>query len=125
MRTSSRQQGELEAEVLNALWSSPESGLLSKEVLAAINAGGNALALTTVLTVLSRLIDKGLVTRELTDQNSHLYRTVTTREAHTANLMLQVLRDTNNPEVAFSHFTSALTPEQLDALESSLRTSKQ
>lgn len=70
--------GELEAAVLSALWSSA-APLSVREVLAQVKRRP-ALAYTTVLTVLDRLHDKGLVTREK-EGKAFLYRASASREA--------------------------------------------
>jgi predicted transcriptional regulator len=70
--------GELEAAVLSALWGSA-SPLSVREVLARVKRQP-ALAYTTVLTVLDRLHDKGLVTREK-EGKAFLYRPRVSREA--------------------------------------------
>ncbi|NCW95771.1 MAG: BlaI/MecI/CopY family transcriptional regulator, partial [Actinobacteria bacterium] len=55
-----RKQGELESEVLGCLWDRP-AGLTSQQILALL--GDDSIKITTVLTVLSRLEDKNLVTK--------------------------------------------------------------
>ena len=56
--------GALESEAMAALWSS-SSGLSVREVLDRLNDGRQPpLAYTTVMTVLGRLADKGVLTRE-------------------------------------------------------------
>lgn len=55
--------GPLEAEVMHVLWDAGEA-LTVREVLAAVNRGRSPeLAYTTVMTVLSRLADKDVVSR--------------------------------------------------------------
>ena len=65
MSKRERQHGQLEAAVLDALWAiDTDEALTSQQVQDAVNAATNSdLALTTVLTVLSRLVDKGMVVR--------------------------------------------------------------
>lgn len=55
-----RRSGELEADVLAALWASPEP-MVPADVQAAV---GGDLAYTTVMTILVRLHDKGVIERE-------------------------------------------------------------
>ena len=62
MTKRARLQGELEQLILDSLWDA--SGALSSQQLLEIISPDGELALTTVLTVLSRLTEKGLVTRE-------------------------------------------------------------
>jgi predicted transcriptional regulator len=70
--------GELEGDVLAVLWAAGRP-LSTPEVHEAVGAG---LAYTTVSTVLSRLVDKGLVTRE--KHGRALEYTPTTDEAQVA-----------------------------------------
>lgn len=81
---SRRAQGELETEVLAALWAadSPQS---PEQIRAALGAD---LAYTTVATILVRLAEKGLVSRELTGR-SYRYAAVATDPAHVTALRMQ------------------------------------
>lgn len=63
--------GELEGEVLAALWAA-ESALVPAEVQAAV---GGDLAYTTVMTILVRLAEKGLIEREKVGR-AYAYRPV-------------------------------------------------
>ena len=110
-----RQPGELESLILGCLWDS-ERALSSQEVQAAASAPGD-LALTTVLTVLSRLEDKGLVAREIESGRSLMFRAVESREQHTARLMLGMIEEESNPALAFSYFAKGLTKAQRASLK--------
>lgn len=66
---SRRAAGELETDVLAALWSTADA----VSVAQVHDALGTALAYNTVQTILTRLFDKGLVLRELSGR-THLYR---------------------------------------------------
>jgi len=113
---SKRKQGELEGQVLSALWDRPE-GLNSQQILALI--GDDSLAITTVLTVLSRLVDKGLVKKESMGRNL-LFIASSTRERHTAELLLGAMDDAANPALVFSHFASGLSKDQIAQLKQAL-----
>lgn len=113
-----RQQGELESLILNVLWGSKKA-LTSQEILEKANKNSD-LALTTILTVLSRLEDKGLVSREPGEGRAYLFTAAQSREQHTADLMLQLVANESNPVLAFSHFTDGLSAAQLRALRKSL-----
>jgi predicted transcriptional regulator len=110
-----RQPGELESLVLGCLWDA-EGALSSQEVQAQCSKQGE-LALTTVLTVLSRLEDKGLVARESESGRTLFFRAVESREEHTARVMLSMLDEETNPTLAFSHFAKGLTKAQKTALK--------
>jgi predicted transcriptional regulator len=118
MTTRGRQQGELESLILDVLWSSKKA-LTSQEILDKAKKNSE-LALTTILTVLSRLEDKGLVTREAGQGRAFLFSAAQSREQHTADLMLKLVEGNSNPALAFSHFADGLTPAQLEALRKSL-----
>ncbi len=112
-----RKQGELEAQVLGCLWDRPE-GLTSQQILALL--GDDDLAITTVLTVLSRLTDKGLVGREQASGRTFLFKSTSSREQHTASMLLSALENTENPALVFSHFTSQLSQTQIESLKKAL-----
>lgn len=120
--TRSRHQGELENIVLNVLWQakiSDEPKLTSQQILQSI-AVDDDLALTTVLTVLSRLADKGLVERSSGGGRTLLFEAAHTQAQHNASLMLGILNSTENPAIAFSHFADQLTPQQVEQLRKTL-----
>ena len=122
MSKRGRQQGELEQAVLEVLWrarSLGETWLTSQQVLDRLQAE-EQLALTTVLTVLSRLGDKNLVIREHGPSRSLLFSSSTTREEHDAASLLRVFESSNNPALAFSHFASQLSSADLDLLRQSI-----
>jgi predicted transcriptional regulator len=119
MSKRGRQQGELENEVMGVLWNNSGS-MTSQEILDAVNQNNHELALTTILTVLSRLVDKGLVIRSAGAGRSFNFSATETREKHSANLMLKLLADTGNPALTFAQFTKSLTPKQLAALRETL-----
>lgn len=117
MTKRTRHQGELESLILNVLWSSRKP-LTSQEILDRV--GDGELAITTILTVLSRLIDKELVVREAGEGRSFMFSATQSREQHTADMMLKLVANESNPALAFSHFTDGLTTAQLRALRKSL-----
>lgn len=111
-----RKQGELESEVLGCLWDRPD-GLTSQQILAML--GDDSLAITTILTVLSRLVDKGLVEREQGSGRTLVFKATSSREEHTAKLLLQAM-DQSNPALVFSHFAGGLSAKQLEQLRKAL-----
>lgn len=117
MTKRTRHQGELESLILNVLWGSRKP-LTSQEILDRV--GDGELAITTILTVLSRLIDKELVVREAGEGRSFVFSATQSREQHTADMMLKLVANESNPALAFSHFTDGLTTAQLKALRKSL-----
>ena len=115
MTKRARQQGELENLVLEILWDA-DRPLTSNEVLARCNVESD-LALTTILTVLSRLIDKELVIRSSGDGRSHVFSTTSTREEHTAAQLLELINDSNDLTLTLSHFTAGLNKKSIAALK--------
>lgn len=67
--------GELEAAIMRLMWLRGTATV--REVLELLRADGRVLAYTTVMTVMSRLTDKGLLNRKLTGK-THVYRTALT-----------------------------------------------
>ena len=112
-----RKQGELESEVLGCLWDRP-AGLSSQQILAML--GDDDIKVTTVLTVLSRLEDKGLITKAAGTSRGYVFQASTTREQHTAKALVELVGQTGNPAAVFSHFASGLTAKQLKDLKAAL-----
>ena len=115
--STKRKQGELESEVLSCLWDRP-AGLSSQQILALI--GDDDIKVTTILTVLSRLEDKGLITKSAGPGRGYIFQALNTREQHTANALIELLGKTGNPAEVFSHFAGGLTAKQLKDLRAAL-----
>ena len=82
--------GPLETEVMRALWASP-SPVSVRDVLERLNDGRRQpLAYTTVMTVMSRLADKGILHREM-DGRGYVYEAAVPDEASIA--VRSVVRD--------------------------------
>jgi len=117
--------GELERSVMDVLWSSDHAltaGELRDRLVQQDDAARarKELAATTVLTVLSRLENKGFVTRDR-EIRPHLYRAVTTRAEHTAELMHEVLGAVPDREAALARFIGQVTPDEAETLRRLLR----
>jgi predicted transcriptional regulator len=115
MTKRSRQQGELETLVLDALWDSIEP-LTSNQILNACNEH-DTLALTTILTVLSRLEDKELVIRKPGAGRSNLYQAASSREEHAAAQLLAIFAESGDAALTLSHFTAGLNKKSVAALK--------
>jgi predicted transcriptional regulator len=109
-------RGELERAVIDVLWDAGEP-LTARTV--ADRLPGRDLAVTTVLTVLSRLEGKGLVDR-IRDGRAHRYQAVGSRAEHTATLMQQVLDSAGDRDAALARFVGSVSAEDLDALRRAL-----
>jgi predicted transcriptional regulator len=102
-----REAGELESEVLAALWAAGRP-LTPGEVLEEL---GGALAYTTVMTTLSRLHDKGVVDRRRAGR-SYAY-TPNVREADFAARRFRALLDRgHDPDAVLQGFVSELSADE-------------
>ncbi|MFC4332872.1 BlaI/MecI/CopY family transcriptional regulator [Streptomyces andamanensis] len=110
-RTERRSPGELEGEVLAALWST-ERPLTPAEIQVEI-AGD--LAYNTVHTILKRLYDKGLVLREV-DGRRGAYRPAKDAAELTAQAMHEALDRGPDPVAALRQFVTGLSPDRERAL---------
>lgn len=110
-----RPAGDLEAEVLSALWAA--AGPLS--VGEVQDALGGGLAHTTVQTILVRLRGKGAVEREW-DGRRHRYRPVLAEEDLTARQMRRLLDNEDDRASVLQRFVSELRPEDEAALQAAL-----
>ncbi len=82
-------------------------------------AGAREVAVTTVLTVLSRLEGKSFVSRDRSSR-PHLYRSVTTRAEHTAGLMHEVLGSAPDREAALARFIGQVSAAEAETLRALL-----
>ncbi|MCW1249112.1 BlaI/MecI/CopY family transcriptional regulator [Acaricomes phytoseiuli] len=110
--------GELERSVMDLLWQQPDPltanelrDLLTHTQNPPTGRAAKELAVTTVLTVLSRLENKGLVERERNSRPHH-YQAVTSREEHTAELMHEVLGSAPDREAVLARFIGSVSSEE-------------
>lgn len=102
-----RAPGELESGVLAALWAA-DGPLTAAQVGARLP--GEDLAYTTVLTILSRLYDKGMVTRARAGRG-YAYEPARDEAAHTAERMRHLLDGGSDRAAVLSRFVSELSDE--------------
>ncbi|WP_104117440.1 BlaI/MecI/CopY family transcriptional regulator [Arthrobacter sp. B1805] len=118
--------GDLERTVMELLWATPEAMTANelRDAIAEAPSGeaGRELAVTTVLTVLSRLEKKGLVERER-DSRPHRYKSVTSREDHTAELMHEVLVTAPDREAVLARFIGSVSEAEAETLRKLLGSS--
>jgi len=93
---------------MHRLWAASPGSLTARDVQEGLTTNP---ATTTVLTVLSRLERKGLVTRER-DGRAHRYRAVGSREDHVAELMNDALDAAADRGAALARFVGSIAPEE-------------
>jgi predicted transcriptional regulator len=110
--------GQLERSVMDELWDAPDPLVADdlRDRLAAAD-GQRELAVTTVLTVLSRLEKKGMISRDRSAR-PHRWRAAASREEHVAELMHDALGDAGDRdrEAVLARFVGRVTPEDAAAL---------
>lgn len=106
-----RARGELEGEVLAALWAA--DGPVSASVVQESVTGA---AYTTALTILTRLCEKGLVTRQR-EGRGHVYAPVDDRAGIVAAGMHSLLDDGGDRAAVLARFVSDLSAEDEELLE--------
>ncbi|MET7640947.1 BlaI/MecI/CopY family transcriptional regulator [Streptomyces sp. NPDC005438] len=111
-----RAQGELETTVLMTLHEAPEpvTAAWVRERL------GDDLAYTTVVTILTRLLAKGAVTREKAGR-SFLWTPAADAAGLAAHRMRQVLDGESDRDTVLTRFVSSLTDDDEQLLRSLLR----
>jgi predicted transcriptional regulator len=109
--------GDLERAIMDVLWSAGEPRT-AKAVCDAL--GDRSLAVTTVLTVLSRLERKEMVARSRYDR-AHTYTATASREDHVAELMREALGTAGDREAALARFVGGASAEEADVLRRALR----
>jgi predicted transcriptional regulator len=121
-----RTSGTLAKEVMEVLLASEEP-LTGGEIQARVNerAPGTALlSQTTILTILSRLQSKGLVTRTRTTR-AYVYEPVTDRPGLAAREMSRVLDDEPDHRIVLARFVDTLSPQDEQALRQLLAPTSQ
>ena len=104
--------GSLEAKIMDVSWNSEESFMSVRDMLQRLD---DDLAYTTVMTVMNRLHEKGLLRRRRSGR-AWVYRPSTSREAFTAATMSEVLNRAGDRRSALLHFVADLPGEDADAL---------
>lgn len=110
-----RAAGQLESDVLAALWARDEPATLG-ELLADL---GGDLAGNTVQTILTRLWRKGIVTRERTGRGYH-YAPRTAPAQLLADKMHTELESGTDRHAVLQHFVTGLTADDTKALRAFL-----
>jgi predicted transcriptional regulator len=114
-QVAGRRLGELEAEVMELAWRRGD-WVGVNDLLAAL--GGRRRAYTTVMTIVTRLCDKGLLERRR-EGRGFVYRPALSKEQVAARALRQVLADADDPQAVLAHFVKDLeaAPELLARLQ--------
>ncbi len=113
---SRRGMGELEASVMESLWTS-DHGLTPREVHDLV---ADDLGYTTVMTVVTRLWEKGLLTREPEGRSFRYMPTTTAAEHHSERMRAALAKAVDRSAVLASFVTQLGASERatlLDLLE--------
>jgi predicted transcriptional regulator len=112
-----RSRGELEAEVLTTLWAA-DAPMTAGEVQAQLGD----LAATTIITILNRLVDKGLVERKrAAGERAHRYAATRERAEHAANRMYALLEPDVDHRAVLARFVGRLSAADRRAVLDLLR----
>lgn len=103
--------GDLERQVMTLLWDTGAQ-LSANDVRDELD---DSLAVTTVLTVLSRLEKKGLVRRDR-GSRPHRYAAEATREDHTVEMLNEVLGQAGDREAVLARFIGSVSEDEAAAL---------
>lgn len=101
---------------MEILWSCPAE-LCTREVLAQTS---QTLAYTTIATVLSNLVKKGLVERVPAPGRTWAYRPLYDRGAYVAGLMTTALSASADREASLLHFVEAMSADDVALLRALL-----
>lgn len=110
--------GELEGTIMAVLWDAGRP-MTVREVHDALG-DRRSLAYTTVMTVLSRLHAKGVLSRSEAHR-AFTYAPEHSRADHAAHLMAQALADSVDRDAALVHFLAAIGPDEKGSLRKALR----
>jgi predicted transcriptional regulator len=112
-----RARGELESEVMAALWAA-EGAMTPAEVQAAL---GDGLAYNTVQTILIRLLDKDLVRRQPAGRGrGHAYWPAQDAATSAADRMQAALAERPDRQAVLQQFAAGLDQADADALRALL-----
>jgi predicted transcriptional regulator len=103
--------GELEQQVIGVLWAHMGTEMTVRQVAEHFPDH----AYTTVLTVLDRLEQKGMV-RRIRGGRAHRYVANGSREAYAATLMRDALSAAPDPDAVLVHFAETVSPDEAELL---------
>lgn len=104
-RPKELRSGELEAAVMDVLWD--RGGWMTVAEVHDVLSTARTLSYNTVLTIMSRLFEKGQLERHR-DGRAHCYQPVQSREEYAASRMEQLLGGTADRPAALASFVESL-----------------
>ncbi len=104
--------GSLEAKIMDVAWTHSDAFLSVRDVLSRLD---DDLAYTTVMTVMNRLYEKGLLRRRRAGR-AWSYRPTGSNEAYIAAAMAEALNAAENRTAALLHFLADLDRDEAAAL---------
>jgi predicted transcriptional regulator len=104
--------GSLEAKIMQALWGGPDEYLSVRATMGLLDGDP---AYTTVMTVMNRLYEKGLLRRQR-EGRAFCYRPAMSREAYAASTMSDALRVATDRRAALLHFIADLNSDEAASL---------
>lgn len=118
--------GDLEKDIMDILWA--KGGVTGKEALAEINYSKKA-AITTVLTVLDRLVKKGIV-KKTKGESVYIYTPALTKDEFTDMVSNAVMRgvldiSASSAVASFVDVLAKIDPKELDRLSKLIEKKKQ
>ena len=115
-----RASGELESAVMTAIWDAPEP-VTVRQVMAEVGrqSSSGPPAYTTIMTVMERLLKKGLLGRAASGR-AHLYSPTKSREEHTATLMAEALGTSPNRATTLQFFAAELSAAERSRMKDML-----
>jgi predicted transcriptional regulator len=112
--------GELEAVVMDRIWSRGASSATTvREILDEL-AAERTIAYTTVMSTMDNLYKKGWLARER-DGHAYRYWPTLTREEHSARLMREALDGGGSPELVLHHFVDQIGTAESKRFREALR----
>lgn len=107
-------RGELEAQVMDVLWDA-DGWLTPRDVHPAITTARRPLAYTTVMTILVRLWQKGMLERRAAGR-AFEYRPVSSRDEWAAQRMQDLLESSGDRLQTLHHFVASISAKEATQL---------
>jgi predicted transcriptional regulator len=119
--TLTRARGQLESEIMHFLWN-VDRPLTARRVQSLFNV--DVPALTTVITVLDRMVAKGRLIRTAESGKAANYAPAQSRVEQATRSLTEALAMSPDRQTALMHLAGSLTPEDLTILRAALENSE-